>query len=336
MRLARRAQADRPSIHGDDALGWALARAGRCGEATPWLDRSLRLGTKDALLFFHRGYAAGCAGDREAMRGWYRKALALDPSFSIRWAPVAARALGRTDPRGERRSRMKRLAVVLAVAVTALVATGVAVAHPLGNFTTNHYAEVVLSGDRAYVHYVLDLAEIPTFQARGDVAALGRERYADRLAKAVASGLAVSVDGRTRRLVAVERRLAFPPGAAGLRTTRFELVLAAGDVHRGMSTPSRCATASTGTARLARARDPRRRRRGDRERDRAEPRDQRALRSYPQDDSRAHWTCGPPKRGSHRATTWWCRRSNPPRRRLPPGPQPPPRVALPASSSNRS
>ena len=59
-----------------------------------WLDRSLRLGTKDALLFFHRGYAAGCAGDREAMRGWYRKALALDPSFSIRWAPVAARALG--------------------------------------------------------------------------------------------------------------------------------------------------------------------------------------------------------------------------------------------------
>ena len=128
---------------------------------------------------------------------------------------------------------MKRLAVVLAVAVTALVATGVAAAHPLGNFTTNHYAEVVLSGDRAYVRYVLDLAEIPTFQARGDVAAAGRERYADRLATAVASGLAVSVDGRARRLVAVERRLAFPPGAAGLRTTRFELVLAAGAVRPG-------------------------------------------------------------------------------------------------------
>ena len=128
---------------------------------------------------------------------------------------------------------MKRLAVVLAAAVTALVATGVAAAHPLGNFTTNHYAEVVVSGDRAYVHYVLDLAEIPTFQARGDVTALGRERYADRLTSAVASGLAVSVDGRTRRLVAVERRLAFPAGAAGLRTTRFELVLAAGQVRRG-------------------------------------------------------------------------------------------------------
>ena len=31
--LARAARADRPSIDGDDVLGWALARNGRCGEA---------------------------------------------------------------------------------------------------------------------------------------------------------------------------------------------------------------------------------------------------------------------------------------------------------------
>jgi tetratricopeptide (TPR) repeat protein len=94
VRLARRARADRPSIYGDDALGWALARAGRCAEAEPWLDRALRLGTKDALLYFHRGYAAGCAGDRRAMRAWYRRALDQSPVFSVRWAPVAREALG--------------------------------------------------------------------------------------------------------------------------------------------------------------------------------------------------------------------------------------------------
>jgi tetratricopeptide (TPR) repeat protein len=93
VRLARRARADRPSILGDDALGWALARAGRCGAAERWLDRALRLGTQDALLFFHRGYAAGCAGDRPAMRAWYRKALDLSPHFSVRWASVASEAL---------------------------------------------------------------------------------------------------------------------------------------------------------------------------------------------------------------------------------------------------
>jgi tetratricopeptide (TPR) repeat protein len=93
--LARRARAARPSIYGDDALGWALARAGRCREAVAFAERSLRLGTKDTLLYFHRGYAAGCAGERGEMREWYGRALALDPEFSIRWAPVARAALDR-------------------------------------------------------------------------------------------------------------------------------------------------------------------------------------------------------------------------------------------------
>lgn len=93
VRLARTARSDRPSIYGDDALGWALARAGRCGEAQRWLDRALRVGTRDALLFFHRGYAAGCAGDRPAMLRWYRRALAQSPAFSIRWVPVARKAV---------------------------------------------------------------------------------------------------------------------------------------------------------------------------------------------------------------------------------------------------
>jgi tetratricopeptide (TPR) repeat protein len=93
LALARRARADRPSIYGDDALGWALARAGRCREAVTWSQRSLRLGTNDALLWFHRGYAAGCAGDRAGMRAWYVKALELNPNFSVRFAPIARRAL---------------------------------------------------------------------------------------------------------------------------------------------------------------------------------------------------------------------------------------------------
>ena len=88
-RCARRARAARPSIYGDDALGWALARAGRCREAIPWLDRSLRLGTRDALLYFHRGYAERCAGDVAGGRAWFARALDLNAAFSVRWAPVA-------------------------------------------------------------------------------------------------------------------------------------------------------------------------------------------------------------------------------------------------------
>jgi tetratricopeptide (TPR) repeat protein len=98
---ARVARAARPSVYGDDALGWALARTGRCSEAIPWLHRSLRLGTKDALLFFHHGYAEGCAGDHAAMRTWYAKALALNPGFSVRWSPVARRALAHLPGEGQ-------------------------------------------------------------------------------------------------------------------------------------------------------------------------------------------------------------------------------------------
>ena len=93
VELARRARAARPSIYGDDALAWALARAGRCAEAVPLAARALRLGTEDGLLWFHLGYAQGCAGDESALRESYRRALALDPQFSIRWAPVARAAL---------------------------------------------------------------------------------------------------------------------------------------------------------------------------------------------------------------------------------------------------
>ena len=93
--LARRARAARPSIYGDDALGWALARAGRCTEALPFARRSLRLGTRDPNLLFHLGYAEGCAGDPDGRRREYRRALALNREFSVRWAPAARAALRR-------------------------------------------------------------------------------------------------------------------------------------------------------------------------------------------------------------------------------------------------
>jgi tetratricopeptide (TPR) repeat protein len=88
---ARAARLARPSILGDDALAWALARTGRCAEARGWSDRSLRLGTRDALLYFHRAEIERCAGNSAAARTWARKALAHDAAFSVRWAPRARR-----------------------------------------------------------------------------------------------------------------------------------------------------------------------------------------------------------------------------------------------------
>ena len=62
---------------------------------------------------------------------------------------------------------MRRLLLAVAGAA-ALLAVGAvpAFAHPLGNFTINHFSRVQVSGDRVRVHEVLDYAEIPAFQER--------------------------------------------------------------------------------------------------------------------------------------------------------------------------
>jgi tetratricopeptide (TPR) repeat protein len=89
VKLARIGQHDRPSIDGDDVLGWALARSGKCAAALPYSKRALRLGTQDAVKFFHRGMIERCLGHAAAAKSWFRRALDLNPKFSLIWSPVA-------------------------------------------------------------------------------------------------------------------------------------------------------------------------------------------------------------------------------------------------------
>jgi nickel/cobalt transporter (NicO) family protein len=114
---------------------------------------------------------------------------------------------------------MKRLLVTLAV-LAVLAAPASALAHPLGNFTVNRQTEIELSGGRVYVHYALDLAEIPTFQLGARVRAAG-------FAAQAARGLELRLDGRRARLRLLERRVSERSGAGGLKTLRFDAVYAA-------------------------------------------------------------------------------------------------------------
>jgi len=113
---------------------------------------------------------------------------------------------------------MKRL-VLIVVAAAALSVPAAASAHPLGNFTVNHFARVQVAGDRLFVRYVLDLAEIPTYEARQQGA--NASTYARRLAR----GLDVRLGGREVTLVPVAHALAFPRGVGGLHTMRLEVIL---------------------------------------------------------------------------------------------------------------
>jgi ABC-type nickel/cobalt efflux system permease component RcnA len=111
---------------------------------------------------------------------------------------------------------MRRLVVALA-ALAALALPAGASAHPLGNFTVNRFAAVELSGRDVFVHYVLDLAEIPTVQEGDRVRAEGFDAE-------VAGRLELELDGRRAELVPVEHKVSERPGAGGLATLRFEAV----------------------------------------------------------------------------------------------------------------
>ena len=105
---------------------------------------------------------------------------------------------------------------------------GAASAHPLGNFTVNHFAAVDLAGNGIYVRYALDLAEIPTFQEGAEVR---RPGYAATLARS----LELRVDGKRVPLTVLSHRTSERPGAGGLKTMRFDAVFRAAATGRQLT-----------------------------------------------------------------------------------------------------
>lgn len=155
----------------------------------------------------------------------------MSAGFEPRRNPSGPRATS-AAVRGGRRA----LLALLAVGAVAALAAAPASAHPLGNFTTNQLLKVSVDQRRANLDYVLDLAEIPSFQLRrrfdgdGDGAIGGAERgpLIAELEAELEAGLALSADGRPLELQpSGEPRLSFPAGQAGLSLTRFEAAYAA-------------------------------------------------------------------------------------------------------------
>jgi ABC-type nickel/cobalt efflux system permease component RcnA len=127
-----------------------------------------------------------------------------------------------------RRLTWRLTSIAVAGAAFALLPATAASAHPLGNFTVNTADRVVITADGVEVTHVVDLAEIPTVQAKGRIAAAGGlPSYTAQECARIGSLLELSVDGRDRPLALQTSRGEVRPGAAGLMTTRMECRLTA-------------------------------------------------------------------------------------------------------------
>ncbi len=104
-------------------------------------------------------------------------------------------------------------------------------AHPMGNFSVNHYAKIKIDQRSIDIRYLIDMAEIPTFQearqfdfgpTAGDVRV---SRYLDTEQQLLRSGIFSEIDAQSIPLITVSRRLVFTEGASGLPTMKIELQL---------------------------------------------------------------------------------------------------------------
>jgi ABC-type nickel/cobalt efflux system permease component RcnA len=103
-------------------------------------------------------------------------------------------------------------------------------AHPLGNFTINHFTRLEVGRERLRIHFVVDMAEISTFQelqaadrdGDGKPSDAELNAYLEQVSQLYASGLRLNVDGAPLSLRLIKKRIATPAGAGGLPTLRIE------------------------------------------------------------------------------------------------------------------
>jgi nickel/cobalt exporter len=124
----------------------------------------------------------------------------------------------------------RRITLAVLALFAALSVPAAAVAHPLGNFTINTYAGLRASPSDIRLDFVVDLAEIPTFEERlrldldedGQLSAAEIEAARDPECEALVAALPLLVEGSATPWELAGSGLSFPPGAVGgTPTTRL-------------------------------------------------------------------------------------------------------------------
>src|ERR1700735_5510453 len=127
------------------------------------------------------------------------------------------------------KSTLRRLGIVLFLFVL-ILGCATAFAHPMGNFSVNHYSKIKMGQQSVEIRYLIDMAEIPTFQEirqfelTPKAADLNAARYLDRQEQLLKEGLSLESDGQSIHLETIPRQITLPDGAGGLPTMKIGFV----------------------------------------------------------------------------------------------------------------
>ncbi len=128
------------------------------------------------------------------------------------------------------KSNHRRPGIVLLLIVL-ILGSAKSFAHPMGNFSVNHYSKIEIGQRSVEILYLVDMAEIPTFQEirQFDITPTADDpsasRYLDRHEQLLKEGISLENDGQSVRLDTISRQVAFADGAGGLPTMKIGFVL---------------------------------------------------------------------------------------------------------------
>ena len=124
----------------------------------------------------------------------------------------------------------RRLPEIVLFLPALLLTPAACFAHPMGNFSVNHYAKIKISAGSVEIRYLIDMAEIPTFQEtrQFDLVPSAEDpkvsRYLESQAQLLKAGISLESDGQSFRLDTISHQVVFADGAGGLPTMKIELV----------------------------------------------------------------------------------------------------------------
>ena len=93
LALAQEELESRKDIYSHDAMAWALSATGQHDRALAAMREALKLGTKDARLFFHAGMIHHRLGRPHEAKTYLERSLATNPSFDLLQADRARHTL---------------------------------------------------------------------------------------------------------------------------------------------------------------------------------------------------------------------------------------------------
>jgi nickel/cobalt exporter len=112
-----------------------------------------------------------------------------------------------------------------------LAFAGASWAHPMGNFSISHYSKIQVGMERVDLLYIIDMAEVPTFQEKpeidlnnnGEIEVAEKGNYLSKKVDTLTRGLNLEINGVDVSLTKVSDQVDMLPGGLNLPTMKITI-----------------------------------------------------------------------------------------------------------------